>query len=466
MTLLVPEKYRLKVFGKGWEKVPQLRQHHAGVLPYTRMPDVYKSVEIVVDDSNIATATWGSLNSRVFDALAAGALVLTNNVAGAAEHFGDALPTYSDQATLGGLIQTYLADRDARKERVEQLRSKVLSEHTYQRRVETFLETLKRRVNSGLRVAIKVAVPSVERCDGWGDWYFAMSLRRELETLGHQVRIDCLADWDAPETTRDDVNIVLRGLNAYRPNPRQINLMWLISHPNRVSVEELDSYDHVFVASKAFVQQWGKSTATALEFLPQCTDGRIFYPPQEAEERQGIVFIANSRLVLRPVVQAAVQQGIEVDVYGDGWRDLIPDRMVRATNVPNEAVGAIYRKAEIVLNDHWDDMRQWGFVSNRLFDAVACGAMVISDPLEGIFELFGPMVRTFDSVEEFGTVVRAMRAEPISATARSELAEHVKELHTFRARAHTLDRTMRRLDLLRNTLERQKEMLEARNAGP
>ena len=39
----------------------------------------------------------------------------------------------------------------------------------------------------------------------------------------------------------------------------------------------------------------------------------------------------------------------------------------------------------MVLNDHWEDMRAEGFLSNRLFDAVASGARVVTD---------GPFVET------------------------------------------------------------------------
>ena len=41
-----------------------------------------------------------------------------------------------------------------------------------------------------------------------------------------------------------------------------------------------------------------------------------------------------------------------------------------------------------MLNDHWDTMRAWGFVSNRIFDVLACGTPVISDHLPEIEELF------------------------------------------------------------------------------
>jgi hypothetical protein len=47
-------------------------------VPYERLPEVYAATKIVLDDNNHVTKAWGSVNSRVFDALAAGALVISN----------------------------------------------------------------------------------------------------------------------------------------------------------------------------------------------------------------------------------------------------------------------------------------------------------------------------------------------------------------------------------------------------
>jgi hypothetical protein len=47
-------------------------------VPYRRIPEVYAAAKVVLDDSNHVTKQWGSVNSRVFDALAMGVLVITN----------------------------------------------------------------------------------------------------------------------------------------------------------------------------------------------------------------------------------------------------------------------------------------------------------------------------------------------------------------------------------------------------
>ena len=74
--------------------IPRLSRHARGFIPYAELPKVYASTRVVVDDANHVTKDWGSVNSRVFDALAAGALVVTNGELGSTEVFEGKLPVY------------------------------------------------------------------------------------------------------------------------------------------------------------------------------------------------------------------------------------------------------------------------------------------------------------------------------------------------------------------------------------
>ena len=52
--------------------------------------------------------------------------------------------------------------------------------------------------------------------------------------------------------------------------------------------------------------------------------------------------------------------------------------------MPNRDLAGYYSAAGIVLNDHWAGVAAWGVLSNRLYDAAASGAFVISDHVDGI----------------------------------------------------------------------------------
>ena len=84
-------------------------------------------------------------------------------------------------------------------------------------------------------------------------------------------------------------------------------------------------------------------------------------------------------------------------------------------------------------------MRVWGFVSNRLYDVLACGTPVISDPVEGIGDIFGGAVSEYRSIEELSSLVEDVLRDPTRAKRRAELGRRrVLARHTFDHRAEEL----------------------------
>jgi spore maturation protein CgeB len=93
-------------------------------------------------------------------------------------------------------------------------------------------------------------------------------------------------------------------------------------------------------------------------------------------------------------------------------------------------------------------MRDWGFVSNRLFDALACGTPVISDDLVEIDELFAGSVLEYHDADELRELVEAALSDPIAARGRAARGrELVLEHHTFEHRARELLDALRRNNL-------------------
>lgn len=59
-----------------------------------------------------------------------------------------------------------------------------------------------------------------------------------------------------------------------------------------------------------------------------------------------------------------------------------------------------YHNAKIVLNDHWADMREYGIINNRIFDALSVGAFVISDYMPEIDDVFQGSVIMYKNRED------------------------------------------------------------------
>jgi len=104
----------------------------------------------------------------------------------------------------------------------------------------------------------------------------------------------------------------------------------------------------------------------------------------------------------------------------------------------------VYSSAGIVLNDHWQDMREHGYISNRVYDALACGTLVLSDEVPGLAERFGDAVVCFSSPEQLHEQIDRLLADPQECRRRGELGrELVLERHTF---AHRVDELLAMLD--------------------
>ena len=88
-------------------------------------------------------------NNRVFEALAAGALLISDRAEGLADEFGDALVLTDGGDESGSLIERYLADDAERARRASIGRDLVLACYTYDhaaRRLRDFyLELCERR---------------------------------------------------------------------------------------------------------------------------------------------------------------------------------------------------------------------------------------------------------------------------------------------------------------------------------
>ena len=82
------------------------------------------------------------INNRLYDALAAGAFVISDPIAGLDEEFDGTVVTYADPADLALIVERYLADPAARRSVSERGRRAVLERHTITHRADELLDVL------------------------------------------------------------------------------------------------------------------------------------------------------------------------------------------------------------------------------------------------------------------------------------------------------------------------------------
>jgi hypothetical protein len=314
------------------------------------------------------------------------------------------------------------------------------------RRVASAVRWRARRAVAGLRGrprltwAIRVSAPAGPSGDVWGDVFFADDLAAALRGLGQEVFVDRLDERIRPvPRRRDDVVLELTGLRRPQPEPGAVNVVWVISHPDDVTREELSGFDLRYAASGSWAAETSRSLGMPVRPLLQATAPRRFTPrPSGDELPSDVLFVGTTRNVFRPMVRDALAVGADLTVYGHGWEAYIDPSLVAAAHLPNARLPDAYRGARVVLNDHWQDMADRGFLSNRLFDAVASGTRVVSDPVAAADVDFGGAVRVAASAEELADLLDpGAPGWPDRATMLA-VAERVARDHSFERRAETL----------------------------
>ena len=280
--------------------------------------------------------------------------------------------------------------------------------------------------------SIVTSAPKGEAGKQWGDYWFATDLALALIAEGVDAKVVSRAGANSEKRNADDVVVVLRGLRRVVPsNTSATWMLWVISHPELVEPGEAAQYSRAFAASN----YWSPDPEIG-EFTPllQATNASRF-TPSVSTEKSGVLFVGSTRGEFRPIVRDALAAGIPLEVYGVGWEEFLAPEQIAGEFLPNNELPNAYANSAIVLNDHHREMAELGFLSNRLFDSVAAGARVVSDPAMGISDVFGSSVVTYQSPEELAEIYRNPDAFfPVDSVD----AQRIRIDHDFRSRARAL----------------------------
>lgn len=277
----------------------------------------------------------------------------------------------------------------------------------------------------------------------WGDYHFGRALQRAFVERGYPTRVRLRQDWDGPGAARADAVIHLFGLAERRFRRGQLDVLWAISHPSLLTDAYVAAHDVAFVAGDALATALAERTGLDVRALHQATDTRRFRPVVGGP-RHELLFVANSRGARRTIVDELTPTARDLAVFGKNWTDdRLDPRHFRGEYIPNDELPASYAAATIVLNDHWADMIEHGFFSNRLYDAAASGAFVISDHVPGIEEEFDGGIVTFRSGRELRRSVERYLADPDGrATHAAAAMAAVRARHTMGHRADRILETI------------------------
>lgn len=289
------------------------------------------------------------------------------------------------------------------------------------------------------RVAVMVQALRWDVAEPSGDYHLARALQRQFERRGHPTSVYFQRQWGGPATAREDIVIHLWGRYELALRLTQVNALWILYHPELVTDELCARYGAVFAASDTLARRVSERSGRTVRPLHQATDPERFRPTPGGPHHE-LLFVGNSRGTRRTIIDDVTPTTHDLAVYGGGWTDdLLDPAYFRGEVVSNRDLPAYYSAADIVLNDHWLESAEAGMINNRLYDALAAGAFVISDPIAGLAEEFDGAVVTYGDPADLALLVERYLADP---AARRSLAERgrraVLERHTIRHRVDEL----------------------------
>jgi hypothetical protein len=288
------------------------------------------------------------------------------------------------------------------------------------------------------RVGIRIPAPHPGVAATWGDTHFARAFRDALRRAGWPARIRLRHAWDHPLAGADDVVLDLLGLHETTGGAGAVRLLWQISHPELARADLYGRYDAVFVASDPFAQRMRGRVGVPIHVLHQATDPERFAPRPGGPVHE-LLFVGGWRLAGRRILEDVLPTDHDLVVYGGRWTpERIDPRYLGGEAIPNAELPAYYGSAEIVLNDHWAAMRREGFLSNRLYDASAAGAFVITDHVDGLEVEFDGGVVGYRDRAELRELIDHFLAAPEERREHARRARRaVLDRHTFDHRART-----------------------------
>ena len=260
-----------------------------------------------------------------------------------------------------------------------------------------------------------------------GDYWIAEDLNTAFNELGYNSEVDYRTEYHKSRPEEPMLNIYMRGYTKFTPPFPQGKTLLYVYYPmeytqsskNKTPKDKLNTraqmpenanldddfnnYDIIAVASSSYAKELNNAGIKAV-YIPQYTNPQKFYPNPKEKFAHDILFVG-SNWHDRTSLRYAIEEGFNVAVYGYNWNGVVPDEMYKAPYIQNTELNQYYSSAKIVLNDHRPDMKEKGFINNRIYDVTATGTMVISDYMPEIEEAYGNTIPMYKSKEELKTLL-------------------------------------------------------------
>lgn len=249
---------------------------------------------------------------------------------------------------------------------------------------------------------------------------FETGLREAAATLGVIAEH---ADWDDAglaqkiERFRPDLLFVVHGRRFVQRWGKRFagirSAVWLLDEPYEVDDTAAWSqhFDLVFVNDASTLARHRHAHELPVAYAP-----RLHHGDPEAKRPYRVGFIGGANPSRERMLAGLARRGLLDYVVGGPWREPGLVASCLAPNIPAERTAALYRDTAIVVNvfrdrHHYNRGGLKAVAMNpRVCEALACGALVISEPREELARLV-PELPTFTNEAEAAALIERLLAD-------------------------------------------------------
>lgn len=286
---------------------------------------------------------------------------------------------------------------------------------------------------------VAIVLPSSERASSPyfyqkdGDFFLAEDLKLGLQKLGYKVEYRFRENYEDLKLGNIGNVIYFKGYynfehlpDAENKNDGRKRVLYLY-YVEGLHSEIFNEVDVVACASKKFIEEVVAPTGVIAAYIPQFTNpDRFKSSAKEMDKAYPVLFVGSDHTGFgRKSVDYAVLAGANLSVFGKFWEKTLQPDILKGNFIENNDLYRYYASADIVLNDHRDDMSYYGFVSNRIYDVSASGGFVLTDYLPEIVEVYGDSIATYKDYYDFKEKLEYYLAHPDERKAMAQKAREI-----------------------------------------
>lgn len=473
--------FNVSLFGQGWQDKAPKEFFKGAYIDNNELHKYYASAKIVLNDTREDMKNNGFISNRVFDVTASGGFLISDYMKEIEDFYGDSIPMFKNKEELKKLLDYYLAHPEDREKKAKAAQKITLENFTNKVVAKKIISAAKEfQTHSGnLTKESKLDFGKLILKSPWpynayniGDYWLGLDLEQGLKASGFEVKNYYYDNGFSEDTFYEQAGNLLylqfkynhigfedEGKNkimylyfpTYIPQRGKFkNIKTDFIYNKDIFLDnELEFFDAIATPAKRTYEELKNKGYTA-EFVPQFTNPDKFKSEPQDDLRTDLLFVG-SVWYERISAKYAAELGYELSVYGLNWEGKIDKKYIKGTFVDNKELNRYYSSAKIVLSDHAEDLSEMGLVINRLYDATASGAFVISEYSPYIEEIFGEAIPMFKNKEEFKELVDFYLAHP------EKRAEKIQEARKITLEGYTNKAVGEKLKKIFLSLNKEKQ---------